>query len=193
MQTLESCMETSPKMPNISAAVRWYVMRDLKRSNDHSPAYKVLQNENLEVFTPMQWKISTRKGVRKKEYVPFMPDLLFVHASETVLDPFVEDIDTLQYRYVRGKYKEGMVVNDRDMDRFIKAVTTSPKSEYFRPEEITPDRIGCHIRIVGSALDGFEGNLLKVRGSRKRRLLVEIPSLLTAAVEVEPEYIEIIE
>ena len=48
------------------------------------------------------------------------------------------------------------------------------------------------IRIVGGTLDGYEGTLVTVRGSKRKRLLVEIPMLLAAAVEVEPEYVKLL-
>ena len=49
------------------------------------------------------------------------------------------------------------------------------------------------IRIIGGTLDGYEGFLLTMRGSKVKRLLVELPSLLAASVEVEPEYIELLQ
>lgn len=48
---------------------------------------------------------------------------------------------------------------------------------------------GRMIRIEGGPLDGYEGRLLSIRGARVKRLIVEIPGLLVAAVEVDPEYI----
>ncbi len=51
---------------------------------------------------------------------------------------------------------------------------------------------GKKIRIVGGVLDSFEGYLLSVKGMRKRRLLIELPSLITAAVEVQPEFIQLV-
>ena len=51
---------------------------------------------------------------------------------------------------------------------------------------------GKKIRIVGGMLDGFEGRLLSVKGMRKRRLIVEIPGLITAAIEVEADYLQVI-
>jgi transcription antitermination factor NusG len=174
-------------------SIKWYVMRDLKRSNTLSPAYKVLSEKHLEVFTPLQWRVRNKKGIMIREQVPFLPDLLFVHASREILNPFVDTIPTLQYRYVRGgKYKEGMIVSDTAMNRFIYAVKSSPQTEYFTPSELTPENIGSHIRIVEGPLNGYTGHLLNVRKSGKKKLLVEIPNLLTAAIEIEPEYIQII-
>ena len=46
--------------------------------------------------------------------------------------------------------------------------------------------------LSGEPLDGYEGRLLSIRGSRVKRLIVEIPGLLVAAVEVDPEYIRLL-
>lgn len=172
-----------------SDRLQWFVMRDLKRRNAKLPAYKQLDGMVEEVFTPMVWRLVTRYGKRVKEQVPFMQDLLFVHDTRQVVDPIVEKYDTVQYRYVRGGYKIPMTVREADMQRFIDAVNSAENPQYYTPEEITPDMIGRKVRIVGGPLDGYEGNLQKMQGARTKRLFVEIPNLLAAAVEVQPEYI----
>ena len=63
---------------------------------------------------------------------------------------------------------------------------------YFLVEELTSAMYGRMIRIEGGPLDGYEGRLLSIRGSRVKRLIVEIPGLLVAAVEVDPEYIRLL-
>ena len=75
------------------------------------------------------------------------------------------------------------------MDYFMKAVETSESPQYFRPEDITPEMRKRKIRIIGGPLDGYEGHLITVRGSKVKRLLVELPALLAATVEVEPDFI----
>lgn len=57
--------------------VRWYVMRDLKRTNAKQPAYKLLKEKKMEVFVPMKCHLSIRKGVRVREEVPFHTGLAF--------------------------------------------------------------------------------------------------------------------
>ena len=44
----------------------------------------------------------------------------------------------------------------------------------------------------GLSGEPYEGRLLSIRGSRVKRLIVEIPGLLVAAVEVDPEYIRLL-
>lgn len=171
---------------------RWFVMRDLKRTNAKVPAYLLLSDHHLEIFTPMKWKLITQQGKKVRKQVPFMQDLLFVHETRARLDPFVQRIPTLQYRYLRNTYREPMTVPFADMVRFIQAVGASDSPRYYLPEEVTPAMHGRSIRIVGGPLDGCEGNLLTTRGSKVKRLLVELPGILSVGVEVSPEYIQLI-
>ena len=172
---------------------QWFVICDLKRSNAKQPAYKILGDMNIKVFTPMVWKLSVQQGKKIRRQVPFMQDLLFVHESRHVLDPIVKRFSTFQYRYLKGGYQIPMTVKDCDMERFIKAVESSEKPKFYRPSEITPDMLSRKIRIIGGQLDGYEGTLLTLRGSKVKRLLVELPTLLAAAVEVQPEFIRLID
>lgn len=172
--------------------IRWYVMRDLKRSNTKLPAYKMLGNMGFEVFTPMVWKLISQNNKRIPIEVPFMQDLLFVHSSREKLDPVVEQTGTLQYRYLRDGKRTPMIVNDMDMERFKRAVEATDNHYFYTPKEVRPEMIGKKVRIVGGPLDGYEGYLQKLQGSRVKRLLIKLSNLLTAAVEVQPEFVQIV-
>lgn len=177
-----------------TTAEQWFAMRDLTRPNALNPAYIMLAGRQFEVFTPMTRRVAIRHGRRVNQEVPFMHDLLFVRSSRQQLDPVVERTATLQYRFVCGGFCEPMVVPDADMERFINAVRSAQTPpRYFRPDEITPAMYGRRVRIVGGHLLGYEGYLLSIRGSKYRRLLVELPNLLKAAVNVQDEMIEIID
>lgn len=175
-------------------AYQWFVLRDLKRPNSKTPAYKVLPELGLEVFTPMHWVLKeSGKGGRKRVYRPFIPSLLFARSLRKELDPIVEKTDTLQYQYVKGAPKDTpMIVPAEDMTRFIKSVSTAQNCIYYTPDEIGPEMIGREVMIKGGPLDGSVGRLLKMRGSKKRRLIVDLKGLIVAAVEVEPEYIQFV-
>lgn len=172
----------------------WYVMRDLKRPNAKLPAYKFLESLGVSFFTPMHWRLIVRDGKRISEYVPFIADLLFVYETREKLDAIVAKTPTLQYRYQKGKpYCDPMMVPDDEMNRFMHAVGSVGNPQYYQISEITPAMWNRNIRIVGGHLDGYEGKLLKVRGSRsKQHILVELPMWLVAAIEVSPEYIQFI-
>ena len=178
---------------NENTEVCWYAMRDLSRRHAKYTAYTWLTAMGFEVFTPMIRKLVVEKGLRKSKEEPFMQDLLFVHDTRERLNPMVRKIENLQYRYIHGGYREPMVVPDADMERFIHAVKSSRLPKFFRSDEITQDMCGQYVRIVGSALDGYEGHLIQISGSKYKRLMVALPNFLTAAVEVLPEYIEVLE
>ena len=198
-RTMDSLHNNHPDMPETMQSVKettelrqWFVMRDLKRGNAKQPAYKLLGELKIRFFTPMVWKLRIRQGKRVRQQVPFMPDLLFVYDSRKVLDPLVEQIATLQYRFVKGGNHQPMTVRNADMERFIRAVDAMNNPCFYTPEEINPDMLGKKVRIVGGLLDGYEGCLQKMQGSRIKRLFVELPNLLTAAVEVQPEFIQVL-
>lgn len=177
-----------------STEKHWFVMRDLKRRNAKSLAIHELTQAGLEVFTPMTQMIITIGRKQQRREVPVIQDLLFVHETKQTLDPYVQMYPTLQYRYQLGKSTdEPMTVRSDEMNRFISAVSNAESTLYYKPEELTKDMYGKNVRIIGGPLDSCEGRLLSVRGMRKRRLLIELPSLITAAVEVEPEYIHIVQ
>ncbi len=159
----------------------WFVLRDLKRPNAKQPAYVQLSDLNFEVFTPMREQLTIRGGG------------LFVHSSREALDPIIRSIPTLQYRFPKGgQYMKPMVVPNADMERFIRVVKASENPRYYLPEELPESFCGRRIRIVGGPLDGCEGKLLTIRGSKKKRLLVELPDFFYVGVEVNPEFIELL-
>lgn len=171
---------------------KWFVMRDLKRANAKLPVHRVLADMGVEVFVPMKRKIVTRGGKRVSAEVPFLQDLIFVHGSRIDIDPIVEKIATFQYRWLRGSYREPMTVPEKEMQRFIFAVRSVEQPRFYQPEEITPEMYGRKIRIIGGQLDGYEGSLITTRGSKVKRILVELPGLLAVGVEVDPDYIQLI-
>lgn len=169
-------------------------MRDLKRANALMPAYKLLAEAGFEVFTPMKWEVTVCNGKRRRVETPFVRDLLFVNSTRVALDGVVAATPTLQYRYVKGAaYCTPMVVRRADMTRFMHAVRSTDKPVFYLPDELTPDMYGRRIMVVGSALDSYEGRLLAIRGGRKKRLIVELPGMLKAAVEVNPDYIRFVD
>lgn len=176
----------------MSEPKRWYAMRDLTRPNATLPAYKQFQAAQIEVFTPMRSCLKIKKGKRIRVQVPFIHDLLFVHETSAVIDSIVDRTPTIQYRYQKGGYRLPITVPDADMDRFIKAVSATDNPKYYLPEELTPAMCNRSIRIVGGELDGYEGKLITVRGSAKKRLLVELPGLFAVGVEVHPDYIRML-
>lgn len=186
-----------PKMGEISLKIeqpkQWYVLRDFKKRNAKTPGYKLLPELGIRSFTPMHWVVSNRFGKRIREYVPVIQSLLFAYDTKETLGPIIEKESALQFQYRRGAgHNYFMTVPDAEMERFINAVSNDPSPIYFTPDELTPDKIGKEIIVKGGPLNGYTGVLLKMRGTKKRRLLVKIEGFLAAAVEVNPDYVQIV-
>lgn len=175
----------------------WFVMRDLKRSNSLTPAYKMLSDAGFEVFTPMITKVTNAFGRRRKVSVPFIQDLLFVCSTRDSLDPIVHKTPTLQYRFVKGgRPGQPMEVPFREMTRFKSAVEASPQPLFFKMDEISPKMFGANIRIISDGiLNNYEGQLLKIKGSGKKRVMLRLKdSNLIAAIEIaSQDFVEITE
>lgn len=173
-------------------SIQWFVMRDLKRPNARARAYQLLEDKGYTVFTPKVRQMVTQQGKRQVVETPFIPSLLFVHDSRERLDVIIEQIPMLQYQWRRDRWRDPMVVPERDMTRFMQAVASTLSPQFYLPSEITPQMYSRRIRIVGGSLDGQEGTLVTTRGSKVKRLLVELPGLLAVSVEVSCEYIRVI-
>ena len=172
---------------------QWFVMRDLKRRNANNLAIHDLADAGLEVFTPMTQMVMKIGGRLQRRDVPLIQDLLFVHETKASLDSYVDRLPTLQYRYQRGRsVNEPMTVGTEEMDRFIFAISHTESPIFYKPGELTESMYGKSVRIVGGILDNYEGRLLSIRGKRKKHLIIELPNLIAAAVEVEPEYIQLL-
>ena len=176
---------------------RWYVLRDLARPNAKNPAYKQLQAmPEMEgcVFVPLKQTMFIELGKHVVRYIPYMSDLIFVHKPKEELDTIVRNMKLLQYRYVRGgKQYEAMSVCDKEFRVFRDAIRQTENVEYFSYDEVSPQIYGKQIRIIGGNLNGFEGRLMSKKGSKTKRLLIDLQECnLSAAIQVESEYIQLV-
>lgn len=161
----------------------WFVLRDLRRHNARRLAYEDLEEEGFDVFVPLTWRSYFKNGLETKRQVPAVGGLLFVHSARVDLDPVINKMGTLQYRYVRGGgYCVPMTVRDSEMENFIAIARASVEPCYYKPGEVTPGMVGSTVRIVGGPLDGKVGKLMKVRGTSNRRLYVEVPGVVGLSV-----------
>lgn len=170
----------------------WYAMRFLY--NSQPSVRRQLDEAGFETFCPMKTTVRVdARGRRMRVRQPVLSDLYFVRSRREELDPYVDANPYFQYRYRRGgAYREPIVVPEREMKLFIEAVRDAENVLYFRPEELDAAK-GTRIRLIGGRLDGYECVLLKVKGARAKRLLVEIPDTVIAAVEADPDLVQVIE
>ena len=86
-----------------------------------------------------------------------------------------------------------MCVRHKDFEVFRRAVEQTDNVEYFSYEDVSPRLYGKQIRIIGGCLNGFEGRLMSKRGSKYKRLLIDLQECnLSAAIQVESEFIQLL-
>ena len=173
--------------------VRWYLLGTLSRGQE----LKIrddMRREGLECFVPLRYVVRTIKNHRQRTMVPALTGLIFIRGE---LDQLKEKIQFHKERlYLRKStftnHEDYLTVSDHDMKNFI-AVTeqAGEKILYFNPEEIQL-REGDKIRVNGGPYDGREGYIMRVKGKRRKQLVVSIPGIVFAAVEMEPELIELV-
>lgn len=171
---------------------KWYVLGSLKR-NQELKIRDELRRDNLECFVPLRYEVKTIKGHRERTMVPALSGLMFIKGT-------LEDLkEALKFRkhglFLRKSTftnkEEYLTISDHDMQNFI-AVTekAGEKITYYSPDEIQL-RPGDKIRVSGGLYDGREGIIMRVKGKRKKQLVVSIPGILIASVELEPELVQL--
>lgn len=147
----------------------------------------------LQAFVPLTYMVKTHRGQKHRALVPAVSKLLFVKGTlEEVKDYILHAHYVVFIRKSTFSNKEDyLTVPTKAMEDFI-AVTENHEEHvtYFRPEEISLQE-GDKIRIKGGFYDGREGIIMRIKGKRNKHLVVQIPGVLIAAIELSPEMIEL--
>ena len=146
----------------------------------------------LESFVPLKYEVKKRKGQDQRLLVPAITRFIFVKGTLDEVKDYIANTHFVLFiqRSTFTDHKEYLTVPTKAMEDFI-AVTehTERHVTYFRPEEITL-REGDRIRVKGGIYDGREGIIMRIKGKRNKHLVVQIPGILIAAVEMSPDMIE---
>lgn len=187
---------TSPSSAPRVDEPRWHAMRvTFRRELSVKLAIDDQQADDVETFIPMQPVMKlTRRGNKTRVLEPAVHNLLFVKARRGWLQQFKSRLPHLQYMTMRCDGRnEPIVVSDSDMERFI-AVSRSGADDaiYLTPGEVNLSR-GTRVRLHGGPLDGIEAIYVKLDGKRNKRIVVEIPNVISVATAiVTPDFIEVI-
>ena len=172
--------------------IRWYAVgctspkKELKVRDD-------IRNYGLEAFVPLKYHIKTIKQQKHRALVPAIPGLMFAKGTLDELKEYVEDHANFPVYLRKSTFsnkEDYLTVRTKEMEEFI-AVTEDHEAHitYFRPEEINL-QAGDRIRVKGGIYDGKEGIVMRIKGKRNKHLVVQIPGMLVAAIEMAPELVE---
>lgn len=170
----------------------WYVM------GCTSPRYELKVRDDarkygLESFVPLKYEVKKRQGHDQRLLVPALSRLLFVKGTLDEVKDYIANAHYVVFiqRSTFSDKKDYLTVPTKAMEDFI-AVTEHHEERitYFSPQEIRLN-IGDQIRVKGGLYDGREGVIMRIKGKRNRHLVVQIPGILIAAIEMSPEMIEL--
>ena len=159
----------------------WFAMSAPYRKE--MEAKQLMDSKGVENFLPLQNKIFTNsRGIKVRKLVPVISNLFFVHSTRREIQDIKSRVPFLQYRTrpVNGR-NVPIIVPDRQMQQFITVCETrNEKLIYLSPQEIDIAK-GTPVRVI------------KVRGARAKRVVVQIDGVAVATAEIEPQFIEVID
>ena len=149
----------------------------------------------LEAFVPLTYNVKSKGGQKYRALVPAISQLIFIKGTLEEVKDYIQHAQYIVFirRSTFSNKEEYLTVPTKAMEDFI-AVTENNEEHvtYFRPEEIALQE-GDRIRIKDGLYDGREGVIMRIKGKRNKHLVVQIPGVLVAAVELKPEMIEMID
>lgn len=179
--------------PQEEEKIVWFAMSAPYRREMKAKFF--LDGKKIENFVPMRYEIiEKRDGSKKRELVPAVHNLIFVRTSKNIIKQLKQGVDFLQFRTfpLNGK-NIPIIVPDKQMNMFIAATNSNNEQlVYLKPEELQAGK-GTKVRIHGGAFDGIEGLLVKIRGKRNKRVVVQVEGITSVALaEITPDLIEIL-
>ena len=171
---------------------KWYVLGCLSVHHEEK-VRDALRKAGFRSHVPMKYEVKTVRRQEQRTMVPAITGLIFVRASEEALKEYIRH-KSRESIYMRkstfSNKQDYLTVPDYAMERFIEFTNIrQEKITYFKPEELNLKE-GEKIRIKGGIYDGYEGTILRFKGKRNKHLVVQIPGVIIAAVELEPELVE---
>ena len=148
----------------------------------------------LDSFVPLKYEVKKIQGRERRTLVPALSRYIFVKGTLEAVQDYVANAHYVVYiqRSTFSAHKDYLTIPVKAMDDFI-AVTENNEQHvtYFNPGEIRLN-VGDQIRVKGGLYDGREGVIMRIKGKRNRHLVVQIPGILIAAIEMSPEMIELV-
>lgn len=151
------------------------------------------RRNGFESFVPLKYVVKTIRGQKQRALVPALSGLIFVKGTLDELKDYTQQSHYTIYlrKSAFSNKEEYLTIPTKAMEDFI-AVTENHEEHvtYFRPEEISLQE-GDRIVIKDGLYEGREGVIMRIKGKRNKHLVVQIPGMLLAAVELSPQMIEL--
>ncbi len=139
----------------------------------------------VECFIPTKEEFRLRRGHRVKAEAPLIPNLVFLRATKADACALANGHGLPLHYIIDRATRSMMVVPDKQMDDFIRVVSSQPESFCLEEVPLVP---GTRVRVVEGELCGIEGEILSL--PTQTYVLVSIGRLLCARVRMPREAVE---
>lgn len=165
---------------------QWYALR--VTYGRELTAKQHLDDQAIDAFIPMRYEYVIRGKKKEKKLVPAISNLIFVRTSKLQID--ILKRTTLPYlRYIIRRDEEQrfpLVVREEDMENFIRVARRVEEDiRYLSPDDYDLKK-GERVRVIGGPFVGAVGILVKVKGARAKRVVVELEDMLHLAAAAIP-------
>ena len=199
-------MSEPTKMMAERSSRQWYVLkcrRQILKSRDILHELRKSHAEDFEFFLPTRFVVEQVGGRRRRVEKAVAFNFAFVNCRYALLRQLVEDyahLFLLQYRRMGQSdtpclaKDRLLVVPDAEMEMFMRTIGAYDGTvPALLPEEADLEK-GDRVRIIGGQFDGVEGILVTRQGKDGGRVLVKVSEVMCVpTLEIEPEYIEVLE
>lgn len=165
---------------------KWFALRvTYGRELQARDAFDAL---SIPSFVPMRYEYVVRNHKKERKLVPAVSNLVFAHTQKATLDRLKHT--SLPYlRYIMkhdGNLSMPLTVRNDDMENFIRVARQVEEDiRYINPGDYDL-KAGEHVRVIGGPFVGTVGTLVKVRGARSKRVVVELEGVLHVASTAIP-------
>lgn len=180
----------------IEEDIHWYTLR--ATYGREKKAYEYIVAQGVEAFYPtMIVSTKDREGKRVRREVSLLPNIFFIHTTETIAKSYVFENKTLHYlRFYYNVHhdgsKEPLIVPDQQMSSLQTICAAHDENILLVPNEITKFSEGQLVRIIDGAFSGVVGRVARYHG--QQRVGVVVDGILTLATAYVPSAcLEIIE
>lgn len=172
----------------------WYAMKA-----SYGKAIKAKEKLNLmqiENYVPMLYKKERVDGRMKMVQKAAISNLIFIKADLFHLNKVKNEIDFLHNMLIKsvdGNSLEPIIIPEVEMIRFMTVVSDAQEKVKFVDVELNRQIIGAgtKVRVVAGRYEGYEGILCRPKGSRAKKVLIDVCGL--APVEMPVIDIELLE
>ena len=158
-----------------------------------------LDEEGIENFLPMTYKLVERDGERHRSLEPAIHNLIFVHSTQeriSQLKMFNKAFASLRYIMMpsfSGYSKPViMTVRDREMDSFLRVASVTDDSVMFLSWSSLADKISRRVMVVDGPFAGVEGVIMRI--NKNKHVVVQIKGIAAVVITyVPPAFLKLLD